>query len=303
MAGQRLPLPAVTLPAQRSAADAQGSAGPLPDFLVIGVPKGGTTSLAAYLAAHPGVHMAWQKEVDFFQAHWERGVDWYRTNFAAARPGQLVGEATPWYLAHPQAPERMAAVVPRARLVALLRNPVDRAYSQYWWQRAHRSEARSFAAAVADELRDPGQVPRGMPVGYLAAGRYAEQLARVSAHFPREALLVRLTEDLAHDSAALVAEVCRHIGADPDVVPANVARSYNAAFEFRSLRLFRLMQRYRAWRRLGLGVAGRLDAWNRRRISYAPLDPALRRRLVEHFRPANAELAEWLGRDLSAWDR
>jgi hypothetical protein len=289
----------VTLPAQPPAADAAGAAGPLPDFLVVGVPKGGTTSLAAWLAAHPGIHMAWQKEVDFFQARWDRGVDWYRANFREARPGQLVGEATPWYLAHPLAPQRMAATVPQARLVALLRNPVDRAYSQYWWQRAHRSEQRSFAQAVEDELREPERVPRGMPVGYLAAGRYAEQLERLCTAYPREAVLVRLTEDLARDASALVAEVCVHIGADPSVVPANVERAYNAAFEFRSLRLFRLMQRYRAWRRL----AGRIDGWNRRRISYPPLDAELRARLVAHFRPANAALGEWLGRDLSAWDR
>lgn len=293
----------MTLPAERVAGEPAPAPGPLPDFLVIGAPKGGTTSLAAYLAAHPQVYMAPQKEVDFFQYRWQRGIDWYRTNFAGAQPGQRVGEATPWYLAHPQAPERMAAVVPRARLVALLRNPVDRAYSQYWWQYAYRVESRTFAEAVAEELRDPGAAPAMMPVGYLAAGVYVEQLRRVVAHFPREALLVRLTEDLARDSAALFAEVCHHVGADPAIVPANVQRSYNAAFEFRSLRLFRLMQRTHAWRRLGMRLATRLDAWNRRRIAYPPLDAALRARLVEHFRPANAELAEWLGRDLSAWDR
>lgn len=278
-------------------------AGRLPDFLVIGVPKGGTTTLAAHLAAHPGVHVAPQKEVDFFQARWDLGVEWYRTNFAGARPGQRVGEATPWYLAHPQAAQRMAQVVPQAKLVALLRNPVDRAYSQYWWQRAFQVEQRSFEQAVEDELRDPAQVPTGMPVGYLAAGRYAEQLRRLAEHYPREAVLVRLTEDLAADAGGLFAEVCAHIGADPAVRPSNVERAYNAAFEFRSLRFFYAMRRHRAWKRLGMRLANRLDSWNKRRISYPKLDPAVRARLVEHFAPANAELAEWLGRDLSAWMR
>jgi len=293
----------VTLPVPPARTEPAAAAGPLPDFLVIGAPKAGTTSLAAHLAAHPGVHVAPQKEVDFFQRNWDRGLDWYRAQFAAAQPGQIAGEATPWYLAHPLAPQRIAQVIPQVRMVALLRNPADRAYSQFWWQRAHRTETRSFEQAVADEMRDPALHPRGMPMGYLACSRYMEQVRRVLEHFPREALLVLLMEDLSRDATATFAAVCRHIGADDGVVPGNVDRRYNAAFEFRSMRLWRAMRRYRAWKRLGHPLANRLDQLNRRRISYPPMSAEARRQLVDYFGPFNAELAAWLGRDLSAWDR
>src|SRR5436309_16134274 len=105
----------------------------LPDFIVIGAQKSGTGSLYAYLNGHPDVAGARVKEVHYFDLHYHRGVDWYLDQFpdeAAARP-RCTGEASPYYLFHPHAPRRAFDLVPDARLIALLRDPVDRAISHY----------------------------------------------------------------------------------------------------------------------------------------------------------------------------
>ena len=115
----------------------------LPNYLIIGAPKCGTTSLAAWLDEHPQVYMVPEKELHFFSGYWEQGLDWYEQCFVPnGKP--LVGEASPSYLENPVARERIASVLPGAKLIAMMRNPVDRAYSQYWHWRDRK--ARSAAS-------------------------------------------------------------------------------------------------------------------------------------------------------------
>ena len=152
----------------------------LPNFLVIGAGKSGTTSLAAYLDAHPDVFMAHQKEVRFFDRYWHEGVDWYAAKFAAAAGKAAVGEASPSYLQSAEAPARTAQTIPGAKLIALLRNPVDRAYSA--WTNLHEQgrDPRSFADAVRDETAGRGVVGDLRP-RYLEGGRYHELLTHWTA--------------------------------------------------------------------------------------------------------------------------
>jgi len=101
----------------------------LPDFLVIGVMKGGTTSFFNYLARHPQINPPFRKEIKFFDIHFLQGLGWYRAHFPMRfkmKSGMLTGEATPYYIFHPTAPDRTAKVLPNVKLIALLRNPVDR---------------------------------------------------------------------------------------------------------------------------------------------------------------------------------
>ena len=107
----------------------------LPDFLGIGVQKGGTTYLHALLQQHPQVFLATPKEQHFFSLHWDRGVSVYASRFAAAEPRQRCGEVTPYYLFHPLAPQRIQALLPAVRLIVLLRDPVERLLSQYFHSR------------------------------------------------------------------------------------------------------------------------------------------------------------------------
>ena len=271
--------------------------GVLPNYVVIGAAKSGTTSLAYYLAAHPEVFMAPFKEVRFFdrEDHWQHGVGWYRSHFVGAEGKLAIGEATPAYLAVPQAVERMASVIPSARLIAVLRNPVDHAYSHYWHARLWDSEARSFAEVV-----DAGEGAGDPAAAYLADGRYVEQLRRVRAHYPAESLLVLLLEDLAEQPAATFSRVCSFLGVDPTIRPANLGRVYNPSHRRRRW-LNDFMQRHRLWRRLPVGLARRIGEFNQVPVTPPPMEPALRRELLASYAEDNRALSSWLGVDLSRW--
>lgn len=180
----------------------------LPDLVVVGAPKAGTTTLAAWLAEHPQVAVSATKELEFLDVHFDRGLDWYRAQLPTAGPGTVVAEATPTYLAHPLAPARAADVLPDTRFVAVLREPVARAWSQYWFFRMLGVERRSWAASQE---------------WHLGIGRYPEQLARWDAAVGRDRLLLLLFDDLQADPAALFAQVCRFAGVRDDVLPVSTA--------------------------------------------------------------------------------
>ena len=198
---------------------------PLPDFLVLGAQKAGTTALYAYLHWHPGITGPSWKEVSFFDRHWWRGERWYRGQFPLRSAGRLVGEASPSYLFHPLAPARARSLVPGARLVALVRDPVARAYSHYQHEVALGREPLGFEDALAAEpRRTAGEVerlradPRAFSRAwwdhtYVARGLYAEQLERWLAYFPREQLLVVRTEDLGERPAQTYARILEFLGA------------------------------------------------------------------------------------------
>jgi Sulfotransferase domain len=201
----------------------------LPSFLIIGAQRAGTTSLFIYLSRHPHVTgptsgdgtVPWPKELHFFDKRFSLGLDWYRSFFPLVAARRLVrlrghdlvaGEATPSYLFHPAAPERVAACLPEVRLIALLRNPIERAFSQYQkWRRMGR-EHLTFERAIESEVRP--RRSRERPRSYLARGIYVEQLERWLASFPREQLLVIRSEDLMSSPAEVYGEVVDFLGVE-----------------------------------------------------------------------------------------
>src|SRR4051794_1541363 len=155
----------------------------LPNFLVIGAPKAGTTSLYHYLATHPQVFVSDPKELRFFieEINWRKGLGWYESQFAGADGAVARGELTPEYALHPVyggVPERIASVLPDARLVYLVRDPIERMRSQY----RHRVLDRLEARPIADAFRADPQ--------YLDGSRYAFQIEQYLPWFDRERLLV-----------------------------------------------------------------------------------------------------------------
>lgn len=238
-----------TLEAARTAS---AFARPLPDFLIIGAQKGGTTALYSYLRQHPAIGGPASKEVEFFDRHFARGAAWYRGHFPTAvqrryverrRGGTfLAGEASPDYLSHPWAARRARSVVPDARLIVLLRNPVDRALSAYAHEIAAGRETLSFRDALEQHAGDTeSELSRmGADPGYyslswrynahLLRGRYAEQLERWFAEFPREQILVLGSErDFFADPGVAYARVLGFLGAAPhrlDAYPPVLARDY-----------------------------------------------------------------------------
>jgi hypothetical protein len=262
----------------------------LPSFLIIGAQRAGTTSLFHYLSAHPDVDRstsgvdgaAWNKELHFFDDSFDRGLSWYRAAFplvssrklAELRGRRLIsGEATPYYLLHPLVPARVAGTLPDVRLIALLREPVERAYSHYQLMRRGRRERLSFAEAIAAEdkrlageveqiLADPAYRSRKhRNFSYVTRGLYAEQLERWFEHFPRERLLVLRAEDLLARPAETYAEVLAFLGLQPHTLEEFVAHNRPET------------------------------------PTPAPIEPDLRARLQERFAEPNARLVALLGRD------
>jgi hypothetical protein len=257
----------------------------LPDFVIIGAAKAGTTSLYGWLSEHPYVAPATQKEVHYFDYNYYRGEDWYRAHFPrqtertafAAEHGRpfLTGEASPPYIAHHWAPERLARLLPDAKLLVTLRNPVDRAYSQFQMSRREDEEPLDFAAAIdAEAERLAPELARtrvdhrynSWPIGcwsYLMRSRYAEQLERWFALFPRQQFDIMTLEQLAAEPQQQLDRVHEFLGLPPhrydDLKPLHTA-------------------------------------------SYDVIAPDLRRRLSDYFRPHNERLYELLGTDLG-WEQ
>jgi hypothetical protein len=197
----------------------------------------------------------------------------------------------------------MAATIPEAKLVAILRHPVDRAYSHYQMQEAKFPDKREFADVI--QLEMDGGTPAVPPPhhSYLRVGRYHENLQRFLDYFPRSALLVMLMEDLAQDPAGTYRQLCRHIGVEATELPTNLGTAFNATKPVRSKAVRRFMLRSRAFKRLPRDWGLWLDRLNRVKSGYPPLDPVMRQRLLDYYADDTTALAELLDRDLSAWLR
>lgn len=271
--------------------------GRLPDFLIIGAMKSGTSTLRANLDAHPDVFCA--REQHFFNLHYGKGTDWYRAKFAGAGDVRLIGEKCPEYLHNPVAVDRMASLLPDARLIVLLRDPVERAYSHYWQERRIGKETLEFADAVAAE---PRRIAEGATrFSYIDRGRYLAQLERICQRYPRDALLVLVFEELREAPSKVFGAACRFLGIDDTFLPPAVDEVRNPYRTYRPQWLFRALAKNDRWRKLPPGVAVRIQKMMTRQIGYPAMDAGLRRQLEERFRDENRALAAWLGRDLSVW--
>jgi hypothetical protein len=254
---------------------------PLPDFLVIGTKRGGTTSLWRYLIQHPLVPRlfpAWNtKTSHYFEDNWARGEAWYRSHFPtekqrAARERRhgapvRVGEAAPLYMFHPLAAERVATVVPGVKLIVLLRDPVERVYSHWKERRTEGKEPLGFADALAAEpartagererlVADPAYVSEAYDwYSYRARGCYLEHLEPWLSHFPREQFLFLPSETFYRAPAESYARVLSFVGLPP----------YDLAS---------------------------YDVFNDRPST--DMDDAVRAELTEYYRPHNAALSERL---------
>jgi hypothetical protein len=253
--------------------------GPLPTFLIVGAQKSGTRWLRANLGRHPDVYTA-TLELGFFQSrrrYEEGGVDWYRAQFGGCTGEPYVGEATPgymmWRLDPTTVAERIEHVVPEVRLVAVLRNPIDRAYSAML-HHVRRQRIPPWSSLL--------ELVRGEPVndefmGLVAGGWYAASLEPYQTRF-REQLLVLLFDDIVADARSAYAQALRHIGAAPGFAPQDL---HEIVYSNRV-----------AAPRAGDGPS---------RIPAEP-SPEERRALYEYFREDLRRLEELLERDFSIWD-
>ncbi len=247
----------------------------LPSVLIIGAQRSGTTSLFNYLALHPRIIPPLGKEIHYFDFHYAQGIRYYRGRFPYSyrlRDGALTLEATPYYLIHPLVPERAARLLPQAKLIAVLRNPIDRAFSHYQHEVRGGREPLSFPEAIDKEperLAGEEKRLRAEPgyyswnhhrYSYTRRGLYLEQLRRWLEHFPRSQLLVLQSERLFRDPAATMAGVHAFLG-----LPEPRLDRYDDSFQQGNY------------------------------IHAIPTD--LRSRLARYFEPHNRELFRWMGEE------
>lgn len=195
-----------------------GHADRLPDFIIIGAAKAGTTSLHYYLDQHSQISMSWPKETNHFtRANYKSNLEWYKNCFPD-RPG-LRGEASPTYSHFPackDVPERICDVLPQVKLIYLVRDPVERAVSNYYHKYFNRTESRNIERAFAeiDSLDDP----------YIAPGRYAMQLERFMSFFPLSQIMIFDNRDLKQARESTVGSVLSFLGVEPDISSKHLTR-------------------------------------------------------------------------------
>lgn len=217
---------------------AQGDGIKKPDFLILGAQKAGTTTLYDVLCQHPFISAARTKEIAFFDRYYGRGVSWYSANFSA-RHG-LTGEATPDYIFDPVAQERILELLPDAKFIVLLRNPIDRAISQYFHARRLGYEHLSFEEALeqeAERIGSQGHRFAGNPIegrryyhaySYLARGDYASQLERWFDAAGRDRFYIEFSDRFFQEPAEVSQEIFEFLGLESGVElvvrPKNVGR-------------------------------------------------------------------------------
>lgn len=268
----------------------------LPDFIIIGTQRGGTTSLYHYLTEYAGVFSAMHKEVHFFDDHFSSGLRWYRAQFptslqkyyieSIAKRRFVTGESSPYYLFHPHVPKRILAAHPKVKLIILLRNPVDRAYSHHWLSTHEGHEKFPFEKAIKYETeRLAGELEKMLEdeqyesynhrhYTYLSRGIYVDQLQNWMRYFPKERFLILKSEDLYGSPAAITRQTLEFLE-----VPGT---RLDATREFK---------RYREPTPKGY----------QNHETPPAMDPDLRKTLIEYFKPHNARLSKLLGRNFD-WD-
>lgn len=267
----------------------------LPQFLIVGAIKAATTWLNFQLQQCPRIYLP-DPEPHFFTREYHRGFDWYAGFFRDARPGQLVGEKTADYLANPDAAKRIAAVLPGAPLVAQLRDPVSRAYSDYCML-----FRRGTVGANIEDYLDPRRAEFRR---FLDNGLYHQHLTRWRTLFPAEQMLVFLFEDVIDRPEWTIKAVGRHIGLAEDLLPKPMTERVNdsraALLPLPIRRLLAPVKDLAAPLR-GTRWFDSLRSTMARQVKYPPLLADLEARLRDFYATDVEALAPLIGRDLSTW--
>lgn len=297
----------------------------LPNFIIIGAAKTGTTTLYECLREHPDVYMPRCKQPHFFDYNFHKGInDYSEAHFCACGDAAAIGEATPTYLMLPFVANRIYEHLSHARLIVILRNPVEVAYSAWWMLWSRGQEVLPFEEAIAANMQDlqAGRTFEGRQGAalwhsalsgvfrnrvcircYLDEGYYAVHLKRYLNFFPRKQIKILLTEDLRRDPVGVVRDLWSFLGVSPDH-PVRPDRMHNSALTGVAVRVVT------AIRRAGLEtLVGKLPDSLRTRIkrvlstaSRPEMTPETRRMLVAHYAPHNEALTRLLGRDMSHWN-
>ncbi len=238
-----------------------------PNFLVIGVKKGGTTSIYNYLTQHPQILPAIKKEIDFWSFYFHRGLDWYRAHFPLIPELEkfLTGEASPSYFDSPDTPARLFHFFPKIKLILLLRNPVDRAISNYYHEVRSKAESMSIEEIINSRLEKLIKISFSLVKekdswnyqgDYIASSVYVNWLKKWLTIFPREQLLILKSEDFYSDPETIMKQIFNFLGLPDYQIPD--------------------------YPKLNAG-------------SYSSINESIRQKLSDYFQLHNQRLEEYLG--------
>jgi hypothetical protein len=291
----------------------------MPDVILIGAAKSATTLLTRWIGQHPAIGLCNMREPNFFShpERFSRGLDWYSQLFAGVREDQLALDSSTGYTQWPQFPlaaQRIAHYAPRARLIYMMRHPVDRAHSHYvhrWTKECHAGEP--FRMSFEDYVKQD-------PI-CLDGSNYRAQLEWYLDHFPSESLLCLFTFQFAADPVAVLQRICRFLGISDAAAPfRQKPADENRASSFLESRIRievtdRIKQlpgikqvlpcipaivRERLYQIARRSSLGRTTA---ERFEAPPMRPETRGQLIERFAESNAWVAEFTGQDLSCWNQ
>ena len=278
---------------------------PLPTFLILGAQKCGTTTLHALLSQHPEICMSEPKETNFFNVHYEKGLEYYSRTFFRDWQGQeAVGESSPPYFFLPYVPRRLARDLPDVKMVIILRNPVKRAFSHWWMNTTFGLEKLSFKAAIEKSLtlsREDMEKARMCENFYLQAGYYAEQLKRYLEYFPRDRFHIIFSDDLKRDTEGTLRGIAGFIGVTPMEMPEDTVNRLESLGPFAAK--IRRILRYLSMDNVIPPKFGYAVRSVFRRFGDHPptLDDEMNRWMTNHYRPHNLALQEMLDIDLGEW--
>jgi hypothetical protein len=283
----------------------------LPNFLICGAGKSGTTSLWAVLRQHPDIYMPQLKEPTFFagevtpSSSYYRGLTWYEGLFANVNGESAIGEASVAYLFDPVTPSLIKRHLGEPRLLFCLRDPAERAYSHYWQEQRRGIKLPMFDEVVVHQLSPFDRLIR--------SGRYGTHLSRYFAHFPAERILCLRYEHLRDNPAALYRQVCEFLGVPFRELSVDHNIRYNASTVLRSDLLERSVLRSRSLmvmvkqllperlHNTGRLVLQRLKRLNRKPMRYPKMSQEARARLVELFLEEIEHTERLLGWELTRW--
>lgn len=289
----------------------------LPNFMVVGAQKSGTTSLHHYLKGHPDIYLPAGKETKFFARtdRYEKGIEFYeREYFSEYNDEKAVGEVDPDYMFYEEALDRIGQHIPVGglRFIFLLRNPVERAFSHYLMTYRRGEETLNFSEAIrSEEKRATGDYYSRSRYSYVTRGLYYPQIERFLHRVGRENVLILLTEDLKQDPVGVMKRCFQFLNVDVDVVLPELNQHYHGAYLPKSVKLVRLLTGENKFKKIARKIMpvdsvrswlrGAVLKWNTSSDDIPTLNQADREFMSDIFRPYNLKLASLIERDLQNW--
>ena len=282
----------------------------LPNFLVVGAQRSGTTFLWGLLRQHPDIYMPEKKELHYFdEAPFNNDLlEGYAKQFSGANGASAVGEVTPEYIFFDWVPELIAKTLGHVRLVFVLRNPIERAYSHYWLMILTRREYLSFGQAIK---RKPEQLQKEFLSwrnhSYVQRGIYFEQIKNYLQYFDRDQMLFVISEQFYKDPQRIMNEICSFLAVDHRFTFKTEQYRHHMKRP-NHITLYRFLSGVRLWfkgRRGYWPVSKHVRQWQdnmeKQNNPYPPIKPAVRQYLQDLYQPYNDELSDFLNQDLSHW--